>query len=336
MIISGSDPAALQQAAKTLARGDLVGWPTETVYGLGADADNPQAVAQVYAAKGRPSDHPLIVHVTDASQVDHYAVNVPAVARRLIAAHWPGPLTLILRRRPGVAEAAAGGQDSIGLRCPDHPVGQALLRAAQTLGVHGVAAPSANRFGRVSPTTAQHVQDELGEALLILDGGACQVGIESAIVDCTRDHPVLLRPGMLTIELLSQSGGERVLTPQAHAALQPAAAPAPRASGTLEAHYAPMARVHLLERHDLQQRLARLAQDPQRAHWAVWAFAPLEVPAGVLVDFMPTQAEACAHELFGQLRRFDGLGVQQLLVEMPPPAIEWDGVRDRLKRAAAA
>jgi L-threonylcarbamoyladenylate synthase len=335
MILPGSDPSALQQAAQVLARGELVGWPTETVYGLGADADNPQAVARVYAAKGRPSDHPLIVHVTDAGGVDHYAVDVPPVARRLIAAHWPGPLTLILRRRPGVADASAGGQSSIGLRCPDHPIGQALLRAAQALGVHGVAAPSANRFGRVSPTTAQHVQDELGESLLILDGGACPIGIESAIVDCTRGYPVLLRPGMLTADVLSQSAGERVLSPQDYADLK-TATPAPKASGTLEAHYAPLARVRLLEQQDLQQRLNHLAQDPKRHLFAVWARSRLTVPDGVLLHAMPTDAQTCAHELFSQLRAFDAQGIQELWVEMPPAQAEWDGVRDRLKRAAAA
>jgi L-threonylcarbamoyladenylate synthase len=335
MILSGTDPAALDAAAHALAQGELVGLPTETVYGLGADADNPQAVARVYAAKGRPSDHPLIVHVTDASQVDHYAVRVPELARRLIAAHWPGTLTVILPRRPGVAQASAGGQDSIGLRCPSHPVAQALLRAALARGVHGVAAPSANRFGRVSPTTAHHVEDELGHDLLILDGGACAVGIESTIVDCTREHPVLLRPGMLTPEQLSLSAGVPVLTPEAYARHSAQVAAAPRASGTLESHYAPQARVHLLDATRLQARLTALAQEPSSARPGVWARTPLPALSGVVVQAMPTDPAACAQMLFAQLRAFDQQGVTDILVEAPPADATWDGVRDRLTRAAA-
>ena len=337
MITPGSDPAAIAAAAQALARGELVGLPTETVYGLGADADNPQAVARVFAAKGRPSDHPLIVHVTDASQADRYAVDIPPVARRLMAAHWPGPLTLILPRRPGVAEASAGGQDSIGLRCPSHPVAQALMRAAQALGVHGISAPSANRFGRVSPTTAQHVQDELGPELLVLDGGACEVGIESSIVDCTRGRLVLLRPGMLGQDALTQSAGEPVLTPDewAHQSSGKPMAAAPRASGTLESHYAPSARLHVLEHDALLERLQRLAQVPNTAVWGVWSRAPVSTPTGVWSVPMPDEAAACAHELFSQLRAFDDRGITDVLIEAPPPCPSWDGVRDRLRRASA-
>lgn len=191
MILSGTDPQAILEAARRIQAGELVGFPTETVYGLGADASSDKAVAGIFAAKGRPSDHPLIVHVADAAQVNDYAASVPPFAARLIKAFWPGPLTVILPRKPGVAAAAAGGQDSIGLRCPSHPVALAFLKACNT----GVAGPSANRFGRVSPTTAQHVQQEFGDGLLVLDGGPCEVGIESSIVDCTRGRPVLLRPG---------------------------------------------------------------------------------------------------------------------------------------------
>ena len=335
MITPGSDPAAIAAAAQALARGELVGLPTETVYGLGADADNPQAVARVFAAKGRPSDHPLIVHVTDATQADRYAVDIPPVARRLMAAHWPGPLTLILPRRPGVAEASAGGQDSIGLRCPSHPVAQALMRAAQALGVHGISAPSANRFGRVSPTTAQHVQDELGPELLVLDGGACEVGIESSIVDCTRGRPVLLRPGILALETLSASGEEPVLTPDAFARQCDEPLAAPRASGTLESHYAPMARVHLLERTPLQARLDALAHDPQRTQVGVWVRSDIRPPPGVVGRLMPGNAAQCAHVLFAELRAFDMLGLTDILIEAPPRDAAWDGVRDRLTRAAA-
>lgn len=333
MILPGADPAAIDVAAQALARGELVGLPTETVYGLGADADNPQAVAQVFTAKGRPSDHPLIVHVTDATLVDHYAVRVPEVARRLIAAYWPGSLTLILPRRPGVAHASAGGQDSIGLRCPSHPVAQALLHAARARGVQGVSAPSANRFGRVSPTTAQHVQDELGPDLLVLDGGPCAVGIESTIVDCTREHPVLLRPGMLSLDELSQAGGTPVLTPQAFA--RQSTQSAPRASGTLESHYAPQARVHLLNRDQLQAHLDALSSTPQRAQRGVWARSTLRIPPAVVACVMPTDPAACAHVLFAQLRDFDQQGLSDILIETPPADAAWDGVRDRLTRAAA-
>lgn len=339
MILPGSDPAAIEAAAQALARGELIGMPTETVYGLGADADNPQAVARVFAAKGRPSDHPLIVHVTDASQAAHYADPIPPVAQRLMAAHWPGPLTLILPRRAGVAEASAGGQDSIGLRCPSHPVSQAVMRRAQALGVQGISAPSANRFGRVSPTTAAHVQDELGSELLVLDGGACEVGIESTIIDCTRGRPVLLRPGMLSIETLSAAAGEHVLSPQAFAQLHPAPAAAPRASGTLESHYAPRARVHLLSHAALQARLDALAPEaqpsPSRPACGVWARTALRVPHGAVLRAMPDHASECAHVLFAELRSFDQLGVSDILVETPPSSTDWDGVRDRLTRAAA-
>ncbi len=199
-MVRSPDAVALAEAAATLRAGGLVGLPTETVYGLAADATNPTAVAKIFAAKGRPSDHPLIVHVADAGGVGHFAASVPGFAQRLMAAFWPGPLTLILPRRPEVAAAAAGGQDSVGLRCPAHPVAQALLRACAEMGVPGLAAPSANLFGRVSPTTAAHVLGEFGSDLLVLDGGPCRVGIESTIVDCSRGVPVLLRPGQLTPE----------------------------------------------------------------------------------------------------------------------------------------
>ena len=226
--------AALTRAAQTLAAGGLVAFPTETVYGLGARADDDAAVARIFKAKGRPADHPLIVHVAGATAALHFAAAPGAAAQRLMAAFWPGPLTLILPRRAGVATAAAGGQGSIGLRVPSHPLALALLQRAAALGVPGVAAPSANRFGRVSPTTAAHVVQEFGPALQVLDGGACQVGIESAIVDCTRDPPALLRPGQLTRAQIEQVLGQPLAEPDAAS---------PRASGTLESHYAPTAPV---------------------------------------------------------------------------------------------
>jgi L-threonylcarbamoyladenylate synthase len=324
MILPGSDPAAIAQAAQALRAGELVGLPTETVYGLAADADNEAAVAQIYAAKGRPSDHPLIVHVASSAQVARYAAQVPDFAQRLIDAFWPGPLTLILPRRPGVAAAAAGGQDSIGLRCPSHPVAQALLRACGL----GLAAPSANRFGRVSPTTAAHVQAELGSALRVLDGGPCPVGIESTLVDCTRGAPVVLRPGQITREQLQAACGRSVELP---AKMDSAA---PRASGTLESHYAPQARVRLMQGDELAQRVQALGSLANNL--ALWSRKqPPQLGAGVIWREQPQHAEDAARELFATLREFDLHGVQQIWVELPPDTPDWEGVRDRLKRAAA-
>jgi L-threonylcarbamoyladenylate synthase len=333
MIRHGSDPAAIAEAAERIRAGELVGFPTETVYGLGADASNDAAVALIFAAKGRPSDHPLIVHVASAAQVADYASEVPAFAARLIEAFWPGPLTLILPRRTGVAAAAAGGQNSIGLRCPAHPVALALLQACGT----GLAGPSANRFGRVSPTTALHVQEELGEDLMVLDGGPCAVGIESTIVDCTRGQPVLLRPGLLTRAKLEAACGQPVLDKDA-----PVSVAAPRASGTLESHYAPNARVRLMDAMALQAALdalnannATAAAQTSPGRVAVYARSPLRVNTPALHRQMPGDAAAAAQQLFAVLRELDALGVSEIWVQAPTEALEWDGVRDRLSRAAA-
>lgn len=329
MVVDGQLPASIAQAAQVLAAGGLVAFPTETVYGLGADAASDAAVAGIFAAKGRPSDHPLIVHVPDAGAVTHFAADVPPVAQRLMAAFWPGPLTLILPRRPGVAAGAAGGQDSIGLRCPAHPVAHALLVACASHQppVPGLAGPSANRFGRVSPTTAAHVAQEFGDELLVLDGGACQVGIESAIVDCTRGTPVLLRPGVLTRERIEQAAGEPLRLPGEMAA------PDPRASGTLEAHYAPNAKVRLMDARSLRTALDVLGDDARTI--AVYARTPVRNRACRLRR-MPDDAAETARQLFAVLREFDEAGVRLIWVEAPPDEPEWDGVRDRLGRAAAA
>ncbi len=337
MIQDGADPQAQTAAALALQRGELLGLPTETVYGLAADACNDAAVAKIFAAKGRPSDHPLIVHVANAQGVAHFAREVPDFAAKLIAAFWPGPLTLILPRRPGVAAAAAGGQDSVGLRCPSHPVAQAVLQQAQALGVLGVAAPSANAFGRVSPTTAAHVASEFGANLQVLDGGACAVGIESTIVDCTRAAPVLLRPGVLTIEQLSLACGQVV---QLSSALQGQLDPqAPRASGTLASHYAPNANVRLIEGQHLAAELeAWHSKRSPNTTLAVWTRTPVVIPLAlahrVQQQAMPADAAACAHDLFAQLRAFDDHGVDEIWVQSPPAEPAWDGVMDRLRRAA--
>lgn len=335
--IGGHNPAdALADAVQRLQSGQLVGLPTETVYGLAADADQPEAVARIFAAKGRPSDHPLIVHIAGRTAADraaalrHYAASIPAFAQALMDAFWPGPLTLILPRQPGVAEAAAGGQASIGLRCPSHPVAQALLEAARSRGIWGLAAPSANRFGRVSPTRAEHVAQELGDrlddaALLILDGGACPVGIESTIVDCTRDAPVLLRPGMVTREDVEAACGLPVRDRDAQA---------PRASGTLASHYAPQAQVRLMDGSELQAALDMLGA--QARHIAVYSrTAVRSASPHVRLRAMPDDAAACAQELFAVLRALDDGQTRLIWVESPPPGADWDGVRDRLVRAAA-
>nr|WP_315188123.1 L-threonylcarbamoyladenylate synthase [uncultured Albidiferax sp.] len=333
MVLDGLDPAAIGQAAQALAAGELLGLPTETVYGLAADASSDAAVAKIFAAKGRPSDHPLIVHIaTGNAGVAHFAADVPAFAQALMTAFWPGPLTLILPRRPGVGAAAAGGQDSIGLRCPAHPVALAVLQACDALGVAGLAAPSANQFGRVSPTTAAHVQSEFGADLLVLDGGPCTMGIESTIVDCTRGAPVLLRPGSIGRDQIEAACGQPLRD-------KDEVANAPRASGTLEAHYAPTAKVRLMTAAALQTALDLLGTglDGQAVTIAVYARQPLRSrSAQVICRAMPTDAAAAAQALFAALRDFDAQGVRLIWVETPPDTPEWEGVRDRLQRASVA
>ena len=310
-----------------------MGLPTETVYGLAADAASADAVAKIFTAKGRPSNHPLIVHVADAAGVDHFAVDVPTFARQLMQAFWPGPLTLILPRRPGVGTETAGGQDSIGVRCPSHPVAQALLQAlaAQPVPVWGLAAPSANQFGRVSPTTAQHVLAEFGGDVPVLDGGPCTVGIESTIVDCSRGAPVLLRPGAITRVQVEAVCGQPLQSAQE---IADTAGAAPRASGTLESHYAPSATVRLMDARALQTALDVLGADA--AHIAVYARTPLRIASErLVVRRMPADADATAQQLFAALRGFDAQGVKLIWIETPPDAPDWEGVRDRLQRAAA-
>jgi L-threonylcarbamoyladenylate synthase len=333
MLLDGHDPGAIAEAADALAAGELVAFPTETVYGLGARADDDASVARIFVAKGRPTNHPLIVHIADASAARPFSADWPDLAQKLVAAFWPGPLTVIVPRADGVAAASAGGQASIGLRCPSHPVALELLREVAARGVPGIAAPSANRFGRLSPTRAAHVVAELGTGLRVLDGGDCDVGIESTIVDCSRGRAVLLRPGSLTrgeIEaVLGQSLADRD-------------ADAPRASGTLASHYAPRARVRLMSSGMLQSALKLLADVPtdaaaQKSVVPLAVYSRLPVPSGSAVahQVMPSRADLAAHELFNVLRRFDDLGVQLIWVEEPPTGPDWDGVRDRLWRACS-
>jgi L-threonylcarbamoyladenylate synthase len=325
-LLPGNDGGALALAAQALCDGALVAFPTETVYGLGARADDGVAVAAIFAAKGRPTDHPLIVHVLDAAAAELFCGAVGPVAQRLMHAFWPGPLTLILPRRPGLGAAAAGGQNSIGLRCPAHPLARALLAQAARLGVPGVAAPSANRFGRVSPTRADHVQAEFGPELLVLDGGPCAVGIESSIVDCTADPPTLLRPGGVARAAIEVVLGGALGEPRLDS---------PRASGTLASHYAPQAAVRLFDGLALQEAL-QSAPGPLRAAVAVYS-RQADIPPGVAAwRRMPEDAVAAAHELFAVLRDLDVTGATQIWVERPPAEPAWDGVNDRLRRAAAA
>jgi L-threonylcarbamoyladenylate synthase len=340
--LDGNRLDAVALAAQRLAAGELVAFPTETVYGLGARADDDAAVANIFAAKGRPTDHPLIVHVADASHAQAFAAAWPPLAQRLAAAFWPGPLTLIVPRRPELGAAAAGGQATIGLRCPAHPLAHALLVECARRGVPGVAGPSANRFGRISPTTAAHVEAEFGDTVTVLDGGPCEVGIESAIVDCSRGVPVLLRPGALTREALSQAAGAALVDADL------ADADTPRASGTLEAHYAPRATLRLMPTAALGDALAiwcearAAAAKPAEGHPVVAVYSrTVRVPRvatglGLVVRAMPASARAAAFELFAALRDIDATGVGLIWVEQPPPGSDWDGVRDRLERAAAA
>lgn len=331
-----SDKADLARAVELLKAGELVGIPTETVYGLGADAANPEAVAKIFAAKGRPADHPLIVHIPGANPLERWAVDIPDLAYELAEDFWPGPLTLILKRAPGVPDAVTGGQDTVGLRVPGHPLALDLLRAfAAAGGSGGIAAPSANRFGRISPTTAGHVREELGDAVaLVLDGGPCTVGIESTIIDLSSGRPVLLRPGHITPAAIEAVCGVLPAAPTAAA---------PRASGTLEAHYAPHARVRLVPSVELAARVAVPPQEPAGGHGpggrgapTIAVYSRLAPSAGWLHRSMPEDAAGAARDLFAALRDLDALGVADIWVEQPPDSPDWDGVRDRLRRAAAS
>jgi L-threonylcarbamoyladenylate synthase len=325
-LLDAQDPKALQAAAGHLAAGELLAFPTETVYGMGARADDDAAVARVFTAKGRPAAHPLIVHAADVDQARRFALQWPPAAQALAAAFWPGPLTLIVERQPQLGAAAAGGQASIGLRVPAHATAQALLREALRLGVAGVAAPSANRFGRVSATTAAHVLQEFGHDLWVLDGGGCPGGIESTIVDCSSARPVLLRPGMLQrarIEaVLGTALGERD-------------ACSPRASGSLSAHYAPEAKLRLMSHRQLRDALEVLGPQAAGLGLAVYSRSDLPKLRGVEQRRMPADPAAVAHELFAALRAFDALGLRLIWVEQPPVSSEWEAVNDRLQRAAA-
>lgn len=318
--------AAIDEAARALARGEVVAFPTETVYGLGADAACAAAVRRVFALKGRPATHPLIVHLSGLERLEPWVEAVPEGAHRLARQFWPGPLTMILRARAGIDRTVTGGQDTVGVRVPSHPVAQALLLAFERCGSGAIAAPSANRFGRLSATRAWHVRAEFGDAVAqVLDGGACTIGVESTIVDLSTGRPVLLRPGSIGPAALAEALGEWPAVPGADA---------PRASGTLASHYAPRAQVMLVEG-DLLVEVARILIAEGRRVAALAREARRPLLPELRWQQAPIDPEGYAHALYDALRTLDEEGTEVIVVERPPPAEAWLAVADRLQRAAA-
>ena len=311
------------RAVELLRAGELVAFPTETVYGLGADASNPAAVAKIFTAKGRPADHPLIVHLPDAAALDAWAREVPEAARKLAAAFWPGPLTLILKRQAHVLNVVTGAQDTVGLRVPNHPLALALLQQFNG----GIAAPSANRYGRISPTSAAHVRAELGAAVpLVLDGGPCTVGIESTIVDLSRGTPRVLRPGAITVADIARLLGETLPA-------QTTEGNTPRVAGSHAAHYAPRTPLRLVA----GERLADALRTELDAGLRVAVLAHTATP--ISAKNLAWHAAKCdaatyAHDLYATLRTLDEADQDLLLIEEPPATAAWLAVADRLQRAA--
>jgi L-threonylcarbamoyladenylate synthase len=300
-----------------LRRGGLVAFPTETVYGLGADASNPAAVARIYEVKGRPAGHPVIVHIGDVGQLARWAREIPEAATKLAARFWPGPLTLVLRRAPSVGSQLTGGQDTIGLRIPGHPVALQLLREFGG----GIAAPSANRFGRISPTTAEHVRSDLGsEVDLVLDGGACEIGIESTIVDLSRGRPVLLRSGRIGVRDIATTLGVAPLSGDSDG---------PRAPGMLAAHYAPRQPLRLIE----SDRWERSVRGISHGRGVLSFRSRPEGDMSTMWIEASGQPQQYGHDLYANLRALDVSGCDQILVEEPPATSEWTAIRDRLSRA---
>jgi len=311
----------IERAVAALRAGALVAFPTETVYGLGADASNPAAVRRIFETKGRPATHPVIVHLADAAELAAWAREVPPAAHLLARKFWPGPLTLILARAAAVSDVVTGGQDTVALRVPSHPVARQLL--ARFGG--GIAAPSANRHGRVSATTAAHVRDEFGDAVeYVLDGGQTDVGIESTIVDLSGPLATLLRPGSITAGEIEQALGASLALPSGDA---------PRAPGTLAAHYAPHTPLLLMEADLALELAASLARQGKRV--AVLALSAQQpVTPGITWIAAPREPASYAHALYASLRRLDEAGCESILVERPPQGPEWAAVNDRLARAA--
>jgi L-threonylcarbamoyladenylate synthase len=305
------------RAVALLRAGELVAFPTETVYGLGADASNPVATARIFAAKGRPADHPLIVHLADVAQLSDWAAVIPDAAQVLARAFWPGPMTMILKKQVWVSDVVTGGQDTVGLRIPDHPVALDLLRAFEG----GIAGPSANRFGHISPTTAEHVREELGEAVaMVLEGGACEVGIESTIIDLSRGEPVILRPGMIGPDAITAVLGRRPAL--GHAAMT---GKTPRVSGNLSAHYAPRTPMRMVTRMEIEDAQKNCAVLVRAVEYMPGRFA-MSIEA-------PFDAAGYARDLYANLRALDASGASVILVEALPADPEWDAILDRLGRA---
>ncbi|MDP4910166.1 MAG: L-threonylcarbamoyladenylate synthase [Burkholderiaceae bacterium] len=331
----------IQQAAQVLLEGGLVAFPTETVYGLGADAESRAAVERIYQAKGRPSNHPVIVHVTPEADLSYWAASVPDEALALIDAFWPGPLTLILKRASHISDVVSGGQDSVGLRCPSHPIAQKLIRtfaAGKPSGQGGIAGPSANKFGQVSPTQSSHVRDEFPElvaaGMSILEGGSSEVGIESTIIDLSRLSqgvgPVLLRPGYITDQEISQVLDKPVHQPDAQA---------PRVSGALKSHYAPSTPIKLVKASKLFEEIKlQTLRSMQRLVCVTHSIDQVKLPQHDLIDWvtMPVQPAAYSYALYATLRALDQGNYACMLWEEVPDSLEWLGIQDRLGRAAAA
>jgi L-threonylcarbamoyladenylate synthase len=322
MIVERADARAIALAAELLREGKLVAFPTETVYGLGADARNDDAVRHIFAVKGRPADHPVIVHVLDLAEAERWVSDMPDDARKLARAFWPGPLTLILPRAHDVSDVVTGGQSSVGLRAPSHPVARALLAAFRG----GIAAPSANRFGHVSATTAGHVVDDLGDGVdLVLDAGASDVGIESTIVAFTTPSPMLLRPGAIGGDALAAVLGRSVGARETDA---------PRASGSLASHYAPRTPASLVASDALVAQLAQLDDRDERVAVLAWRTRPPQGFDGVWIE-APDDAAAYAHALYANLRALDAAKADSILIARVRDAAEWNAIADRLARATS-
>jgi L-threonylcarbamoyladenylate synthase len=317
----GSSPDDIAFAVNVLRSGGLVAFPTETVYGLGADAANERAVMTVFSTKGRPADHPLIVHLASAAEMTRWALDIPDVAWRIAERFWPGPLTLILRRAPGVSDAVTGGQDTIGLRVPAHPVALALLKAFGG----GIAAPSANRFGCISPTSAAHVLAEFGHSLpCVIDGGRCEIGLESTILDLSGGSPRVLRPGAITPAALNQILNTEFATSTDNV---------PRVPGSLASHYAPETPLRLLPRAELKAAALALLQRGQTV--TVVSSQPAEIHQSACHWLMmPDNAAQYGQSLYALLRDIDKSACDYILIELPPAQMQWEAVNDRLTRAA--
>ena len=323
MVMARLPQDEIDRAVEALRDGEVVAFPTETVYGLGADAQNPDAVRKVFELKGRPATHPLIVHLDHPRLLERWALNVPPAAQALAERFWPGPLTLVLRRAPAVDLAITGGQDTVAVRVPGHPVAQQLLRAFGS----GIAAPSANRYGRISPTRAEHVRDEFGDAVkVILDGGDCKIGLESTIVSCVDAVPRVLRPGSITVSQL------RAVVP---GLMDGAAASGPRVPGSDAKHYAPSMPLSIVTSGKLEEVVAQLTSEHERV--AVLATRPPRV-ANRFMTWINAgrRADVYGRDLYVNLRTLDKSGAREILVEEVPPGEPWDAVRDRLRRAASA